>query len=265
MSAIWRTVRVFISSTFRDMHAERDHLVKVVFPALRERLEKHRIYLDDIDLRWGLTREDTINQKTLLLCLDSIHECRPFFLGILGDLYGSRASAFTPETIAKHTWLSDAIGKSYTELEILYRLIQLGSLADRAFFCFRSPKAYDTIPEPQRSTFVERDPTHRKMQDALKQRIREHFSAGRRKRHLYEGYAARWDPNAYDRPSKSQGRMGGLDAFGNWVLKRRAFNMCFPPLPAGGLLSDVYVSCHRPASSLAASSGRVCFSSGPSC
>ena len=39
MSGTWKTVRVFISSTFRDMHAERDHLVKVVFPALREELE----------------------------------------------------------------------------------------------------------------------------------------------------------------------------------------------------------------------------------
>jgi len=33
-----RTVRVFISSTFRDMHVERDQLVRVVFPELRQRL-----------------------------------------------------------------------------------------------------------------------------------------------------------------------------------------------------------------------------------
>ncbi|HAM34177.1 MAG TPA: hypothetical protein DCP41_12000 [Deltaproteobacteria bacterium] len=30
-----RLVRVFVSSTFRDMHAERDELVKFVFPELR--------------------------------------------------------------------------------------------------------------------------------------------------------------------------------------------------------------------------------------
>ncbi|MGO9468307.1 MAG: DUF4062 domain-containing protein [Isosphaeraceae bacterium] len=36
--ATWQTAKVFISSTFRDMHAERDHLIKVVFPELRERL-----------------------------------------------------------------------------------------------------------------------------------------------------------------------------------------------------------------------------------
>lgn len=33
-----KTVRVFISSTFRDMQAERDHLVRFVFPWLREEL-----------------------------------------------------------------------------------------------------------------------------------------------------------------------------------------------------------------------------------
>ena len=36
MNANWKTVRVFISSTFRVMHAERDHLVTVVFSQLRE-------------------------------------------------------------------------------------------------------------------------------------------------------------------------------------------------------------------------------------
>jgi Domain of unknown function (DUF4062) len=33
-------IRVFISSTFRDIHAERDALVTMVFPELRERLER---------------------------------------------------------------------------------------------------------------------------------------------------------------------------------------------------------------------------------
>ena len=51
MPSKWQTVRIFISSTFRDMHSERDYLVKVVFPRLRERLEKYRVHLIDIDLR----------------------------------------------------------------------------------------------------------------------------------------------------------------------------------------------------------------------
>ena len=34
MTTQWETVRIFISSTFDDMHAERDYLVKQVFPRI---------------------------------------------------------------------------------------------------------------------------------------------------------------------------------------------------------------------------------------
>ena len=40
-----RRIRVFISSTFRDMHAERDHLVTVAFPELRTRMPPHFLAL----------------------------------------------------------------------------------------------------------------------------------------------------------------------------------------------------------------------------
>ena len=88
MPSAWKTVRVFISSTFRDMHAERDHLVKVVFPALRERLLPYRIDLVDIDLRWGVTADQADNDQALDLCLQQIDECQPLFVGILGERYG---------------------------------------------------------------------------------------------------------------------------------------------------------------------------------
>ena len=35
MTVQWQKVHVFISSTFNDMHAERDYLVKRVFPELQ--------------------------------------------------------------------------------------------------------------------------------------------------------------------------------------------------------------------------------------
>jgi telomerase protein component 1 len=84
----WKTVRVFISSTFRDMHAKRDHLIKVAFPALRESLVRDRIYLDDIDLRCGVTKEQAEKDRVLDLCLKQIDGCRSFFIGILGERYG---------------------------------------------------------------------------------------------------------------------------------------------------------------------------------
>ena len=57
MAQTWRTVRIFISSTFRDMHAERDYLVRVVFPELRERCARRQLHLVDIDLQWGVTKD----------------------------------------------------------------------------------------------------------------------------------------------------------------------------------------------------------------
>jgi hypothetical protein len=45
------TVRIFISSTFKDMHSERDYLVKYVFPELKERCIKKGLSLVDVDLR----------------------------------------------------------------------------------------------------------------------------------------------------------------------------------------------------------------------
>jgi len=48
MAAGWRTVRPFISSTFKDMQAERDHLVSFVLPRL---LEFSSLACDNTD-RW---------------------------------------------------------------------------------------------------------------------------------------------------------------------------------------------------------------------
>ncbi len=84
MSTSWKTVRVFISSTFRDMQAERDWLVRFVFPKLREELVKYRIHLVDVDLRWGVTGDEDAGE----VCREVISECRPRFLCLLGGRYG---------------------------------------------------------------------------------------------------------------------------------------------------------------------------------
>lgn len=52
-----KPIRVFISSTFRDMHAERDYLSRVVFPELRSRCLKRGAEFIGFDLRWGVTAQ----------------------------------------------------------------------------------------------------------------------------------------------------------------------------------------------------------------
>jgi len=63
-----RTIRVFVSSTFRDMQEDRDYLVKFVFPQLRKLCESRGVTWGEVDLRWGITEEEAAEGKLLPLC-----------------------------------------------------------------------------------------------------------------------------------------------------------------------------------------------------
>jgi hypothetical protein len=169
----WKTVRVFISSTFRDMHAERDYLVKRVFPAMRERLEEHRIHLIDIDLRWGVTQEQADNDQALDLCLDLIDECRPFFIGILGERYGWVPRQFSEQAASKYGWVQHHTGKSITELEIHHGVLADPEMHDHSLFFFRDPSFADDVPLEIRSVVEAEDADSAERLNALKQAIRD--------------------------------------------------------------------------------------------
>jgi len=212
MSTTWKSIRVFISSTFRDMHAERDHLVKVTFPALRERLKDYRIYLDDIDLRWGVTREQAENEQVLDLCLQQIDECWPFFIGILGERYGWVPTRYPADALKKFGWIQHHTGKSVTELEILHGVLENHQMRGRAVFYFRDPIAIQPVQETiRRAVYVETDLGQFEKLVELKTKIRLSGCP------VMEDYSARWDPEAYDRPSQSKGRLVDLDEFGQRV------------------------------------------------
>ena len=72
-----RVIRVFLSSTFRDFMQERDLLVKQVFPKLRRKARERGVELVEVDLRWGITEEESRQGKVLPICLAEINRCRP--------------------------------------------------------------------------------------------------------------------------------------------------------------------------------------------
>ena len=80
-----RVARVFISSTFKDMHGERDILTRFVFPELRARAKAFDIDVVEVDLRWGITEQESKLDQTLGICLDEISKCN-YFVGMLGDV-----------------------------------------------------------------------------------------------------------------------------------------------------------------------------------
>lgn len=105
MSSPLRAVRVFLSSTFRDMQAEREELVKVAFPQLRHFCLERGLRFYVVDLRWGITAEQAERGEVLAICLREIDRCRPFFLALLGDRYGYVPERIDPGVLRSHPWL----------------------------------------------------------------------------------------------------------------------------------------------------------------
>lgn len=83
-----RSMRVFISSTFRDMQDERDYLMKRTFPKLRQLASARDVTLTELDLRWGITEEESKSGKVVDICFREIENSVPFFIGIVGNRYG---------------------------------------------------------------------------------------------------------------------------------------------------------------------------------
>ena len=101
-----RLIRVFVSSTFRDMQAEREVLVKQVFPELRKLCDERGVVFTDVDLRWGITEEQSDRGEVLPICLAEIERCRPFFIGLLGNRYGWVPQSIPQELLDERPWLA---------------------------------------------------------------------------------------------------------------------------------------------------------------
>ncbi|MCU0857460.1 MAG: tetratricopeptide repeat protein [Pontiellaceae bacterium] len=136
-----RRIRVFVSSTFRDMVEDRNALMTHCWPELRRFCRERQVELVEVDLRWGIAEEQSTRKETLKLCLDEIRACRPFFIGLLGERYGwvPGDDAFTADLKEEQPWLKDLHGRSVTELEILHGVLRNPKMAGRAFFYFRDP------------------------------------------------------------------------------------------------------------------------------
>ncbi len=185
------------------MRAERDHLVKRVFPKLRERLLPYRIHLVDIDLRWGITQEEAENDRVLDLCLQQIDECRPFFVGILGERYGWVPERMPSMERPEYGWVQGLTGKSLTELEILHGVLRNPKMRGHAFFYFRNPGFIEDVPPELRSDYQDLGSAAEKLA-TLKDEIRQSRFP------VMEPYPARWDADG--------GNIVGLEAFGDGIM-----------------------------------------------
>jgi len=87
--------RVFVSSPFTDMVAERNALQRHAFPGLRDYCRGKGARFQAIDLRWGIGHEASLDQQLTNICTEELRRCqrlspRPNFIVMLGDRYGYR-------------------------------------------------------------------------------------------------------------------------------------------------------------------------------
>lgn len=150
-----RVMRVFISSTFRDMQAERDELVKRIFPQLRKLCEARGVTWGEVDLRWGITDEQASEGKVLPICLDEIKKCRPYFIGLLGERYGWVPDSIPKELIDQEPWLTEHQEHSITEMEIMHGVLNDPEMASHAFFYFRDPAYLEMLDESVKMDYLE--------------------------------------------------------------------------------------------------------------
>lgn len=142
---------MFVSSTFTDMQAEREELMKRVFPRLRKACEQRGVAWCEVDLRWGITDAEKDAGRVLPICLEEIDRSRPYwpyFIGLLGQRYGWVPDDTDPVPIdrliatdPRFGWLADFRGRSATELEIVYGVLRNPTSLGQAFFYFRDPAA----------------------------------------------------------------------------------------------------------------------------
>ncbi|PAA49519.1 hypothetical protein BOX15_Mlig013297g3 [Macrostomum lignano] len=95
-----KIVRVFVSSTFSDMHIERNVLMQQVYPKLKQFCrDRYGLAFQLVDMRWGIQEGSTTDQTAAEICYSELALCQrisvgPYFLGILSHRYGTRQLPF---------------------------------------------------------------------------------------------------------------------------------------------------------------------------
>jgi WD40 repeat protein len=208
MPASLKTVRVFISSTFRDMHAERDHLVTVVFPELRERVELLGLEFFDVDLRWGVPAKDANGEtaNSWEYCRQWIDRVEPFFVSILGQRYGHRPDPRELRDPAEQSRQLEQ-RRSITELEVRHAVLS-DRRKRRSYFYLRDTP----VPVLSTAATTEERAAYQEFVDLPEQLVQlEALKADiRRCGRPVRGYTCRWTGKEFADLDKAKKKFGPM-------------------------------------------------------
>ena len=147
--------RVFVSSTFRDFHSERDLLQRIVAPRVKLACAAHGERLDLVDLRWGVDTssmsEAESSKKVVKRCFDLIDSCKPYFVCFVGERYGwvpgedawkGALDARRAEILSSEARPLGGVSElSVTAAEILYGVSEISRCENKGHMiaCLRDP------------------------------------------------------------------------------------------------------------------------------
>jgi hypothetical protein len=130
-----KTLQVFLSSTFRDMNAERAIFTKRYAPSLRLLAKSRGLFITFVDLRWGVTVEQATSGAVVSICLERLASSR-YFVNFLGLRYGWMPAKedLTQDTFDRfgHIINSYIPSRSVTEFEVLGGALGWNSKAECA-------------------------------------------------------------------------------------------------------------------------------------
>jgi len=214
---VWQSRPLFISSTFSDMQAERDHLRWHVFPALEERIKAKRRHLEWVDLRLGVptageSQAEARELQVLKVCLAEVNRCRPFLIVLLGDRYGWVPSAERiAAAAAEEGFGADVSGRSVTDLEIRFGVLAHPEEEPRSFFYFREPLPYRDMPLEVAALYADSEDSSLGAYDRVRKLAELKQEIERALPQRVRRYAAGWD--------RQRQSVNDLETWGRQVLE----------------------------------------------
>ena len=199
-------IQIFISSTFKDMDAERDMVNNFVKQKIEKDLIQYGIFktIEIIDLRWGVNTQDLPEEerenKVLRQCVDNIRNSQPYFIGFIGARYGWIPPKKHWQKVIEGlsddelTMMGDEVNdvKSVTELEILFGALKRKDSLANSFFLFRNPDVYATMDSAAHNRFYDSDEESLAKLELLKSKIFNSYQSTGYENNLME-YNCTWD------------------------------------------------------------------------
>ncbi len=171
---------IFVSSTFKDMHAERDIIQRDVIPELSFFAESFGSELQFVDLRWGVNTTDLESEegakKVLSVCLDEIDSCKPYMIIILGERYGWRPNSdILKDSLKNRKFVLKDFDKSVTALEIEYGALSKFAKKENCLVFFRQNSFFSEMTQEELVDYKSEDISSFKKLSELKQKLKQDF------------------------------------------------------------------------------------------